>query len=777
MRATRVHLALPAVFLAAVSLAGCSGSDSTKAGGAEPPVTLRIGTDDVPGRPAADSIEEFARQVKELSDDKLRIEPVWDADGPGHVAWDQRVARMVVGGELAMGLIPARAWDTEGVTSLRALHAPFLVTSDELLDRIVTSELADDMLKGLEEAGVVGLALVPESLRHPFAYGAPLISRASYRDARIRTPRSEVGYALFRALGGKPDDLIGDPFTAAVANGSYAGAESSFAFADALQAPTTATTNVTFFPKANALVINAGKLDDLSDAEREILEEAARRTQRWTIEATPTDAEAAASYCALGGRAVLADPSQIAELEQAAAPVYAELERDPETRSLIESIRAMKRDVPAAGTSSTCGRPRDGAAPVPTTRPAPTAIDGVYRAELTEDELLARGMSPVDARGNQGLVRLTFSGGELVMSEERGGWPDCHATYRVSGAELQIHVTGPGCPREERPMRTRWTLDDRKLRIAPIEPNDPSTRAWWGSEPWTRIAAVRTRMVGIPNGVYRTSLTQDDLVQAGLDAGQAPTFDGLHTFTLRDGTIVDKLAGDGPVPGCIGSYSVSGTSVEIRWTKQLRRRPDRDVVVRRPCLAVNGGPRAAAGRDAGRPRGLRDEAVREDPMSGRRRATIAPGGIAVLLLAGAIATGCSGSESTKAGGTGPPVTLRIGTNDTPGRPGSDQIEEFARQVKELSGGRDADRAGMAGSRPGAGLGSAGRSHGRLGRPGHGVDPLARLGHRGRGEPRALTAPFLVTSRRAASPRRRGRARGRAAGRARGRRCRRAGADS
>ena len=30
-------------------------------------------------------------------------------------------------GELEMGLIPARAWDTEGVTSLRALHAPFLV--------------------------------------------------------------------------------------------------------------------------------------------------------------------------------------------------------------------------------------------------------------------------------------------------------------------------------------------------------------------------------------------------------------------------------------------------------------------------------------------------------------------------------------------------------------------------------------------------------------------------------------------------------------------------
>jgi hypothetical protein len=63
-------------------------------------------------------------------------------------------------------MIPARAWDTEGVTSLRALHAPFLVTSDELVAEIVDGELADELLAGLEDVGVTGLALLPEGLRH-----------------------------------------------------------------------------------------------------------------------------------------------------------------------------------------------------------------------------------------------------------------------------------------------------------------------------------------------------------------------------------------------------------------------------------------------------------------------------------------------------------------------------------------------------------------------------------------------------------------------------------
>ncbi|MGA7272123.1 MAG: hypothetical protein WB239_13710 [Acidimicrobiia bacterium] len=86
-------------FLLGACAAGQAGS---KAGGASAPLTLRIGTDDYQGKPASDEIEEFANRVEDLSGGSIVIEPVWHAAGDGP-DWDQRVARMVVSGELDMG--------------------------------------------------------------------------------------------------------------------------------------------------------------------------------------------------------------------------------------------------------------------------------------------------------------------------------------------------------------------------------------------------------------------------------------------------------------------------------------------------------------------------------------------------------------------------------------------------------------------------------------------------------------------------------------------------
>ena len=89
-------LAAAAALLIAAGAVGCGGGD--KAGGSGGPVTLRIGTDDMRGRPSGAAIEEFARQAKELSGGRIRIEPVWRAAGRNPTSFDQRVARMVSAG-------------------------------------------------------------------------------------------------------------------------------------------------------------------------------------------------------------------------------------------------------------------------------------------------------------------------------------------------------------------------------------------------------------------------------------------------------------------------------------------------------------------------------------------------------------------------------------------------------------------------------------------------------------------------------------------------------
>src|SRR5512141_2176115 len=93
---TRLTIAATALVLAAgTALSGCSHDPVSKAGGARPPVTLTIGTDDTKVRLSANLIEEFARQVDKASGGGVVVKPVWEAPGANQTYWDQKVARMV----------------------------------------------------------------------------------------------------------------------------------------------------------------------------------------------------------------------------------------------------------------------------------------------------------------------------------------------------------------------------------------------------------------------------------------------------------------------------------------------------------------------------------------------------------------------------------------------------------------------------------------------------------------------------------------------------------
>jgi len=490
-----------AASLALVACAGGSGGD--KAGGEAAPVTLRVGTDDTSGRPGAAQIEEFSRQVQELSKGQVRIEPVWRAAGDLD-DWDQVVARKVVGGELDMGMIPARAWDTEGVTSLRALHAPFLVTSDDLAGQVVKGELASEMLAGLGPLGITGLALLPEGLRHMFAFGDPPLSPADYEDMVIRAPRSNTTYAVFEALGAKPDDFGGggpgdDRFAEGVRKGQVDGAESAFSVAGSLPAPTTAVGNVTFFPKLNSLVINTDVFKNLTGEQQAILRDAAGRTVDWAIKTTRSDTELAKEYCANGGRIVLASQTEVAKFEQAVEPVYDELEQDEATKAMIARIRSLSEEV---GTVQTAADPCSKGTEVATAgdESAKSFPEGVYRTEITEEFLLQAGIDGPTAQDHAGIWTLTFKKGEFDagytspdgVADPPNNCPG--STYSTEGSRVTIQMgqDGPGCGSAAGQVlfSARWALQDNQLRFLEVRSghgSDLLVTTLFGGKPFIKI--------------------------------------------------------------------------------------------------------------------------------------------------------------------------------------------------------------------------------------------------------------------------------------------------
>jgi len=499
-RTSRLAIGLIAVL--AVSACGGTGESAPgvipaadKAGADTAPLTLRLGTEDDEGRPGAQQIKHFAERVSSLSAGRIVIEPVWDAGGPQDMPeWDQVVARMVVAGELDMAITPSRAWDTEGVLTMRALQAPFLVTSDALAAGIATSDLAPEMLAGLTDVGVTGLALVPEGIRYLFAFGAPPMTIDDFKGLHVRAPLSKTNFDVLEALGTIPDDFTdpGESIEATIGAGGAVAGEASFAVAGMLPAATTAIGNLPLFPKVNSLVVNTAVLDRLTDEQRRVLHDAAAEMVAWSIETMPGTAADAETFCRNGGAVVVMDEHEVKALREAVQPMMAVMREDAATKSMIDHIGALAQGITAEVTEvAPCGPPT---AEKPSPGPSGPAEavefpEGVYRKTVTTEFLMSQGIDRSTADGHAETWTLTFRDGQFLD-------PDCpNSTYEVAGGRIIVTMgpEGPSCGTAAGKVLfdAPWTLEGDQLLFTDVQAGDgrvnPLGSALFGSQPYTKL--------------------------------------------------------------------------------------------------------------------------------------------------------------------------------------------------------------------------------------------------------------------------------------------------
>ena len=263
-------------------------------------------------RASGDMIDEFARQARALSGGRIRIEGDFQAAGneprpvrPAGRAHGRRA------GELDLGVIPARAWDTEGVTSLRAVHAPFLVDSEALMAKIAPGRRwRASCCPGSTRPASSGSRCCPEALRHPFGFGRPLTAPADFAGRTIRAPRSEDSFALLRALGATPTDDPDFNVKVEVAARSPARSRRSRSRAGC-RARRSCRATSRCFPKFQTLVIGRKAWEKLDDQQRQTLREAARRTVGQVVDEAVPEIEAARRYCQSGGTVVVAPPEDV----------------------------------------------------------------------------------------------------------------------------------------------------------------------------------------------------------------------------------------------------------------------------------------------------------------------------------------------------------------------------------------------------------------------------------------------------------------------------------
>ena len=474
--------ALFAAFAAGCSLSG--NDDADKAGGSDAPVVLRLAVADDADQPDAPFARYFARRVSTLSDGSVRVRVVWDAAGQDSPGYELGIARLVQNGDFELGWMGARAWDRMGIKSFQALQAPFLVTDYELLGRITTGRVAARMLGGLDGHGFVGLALVPERLRYVLGAKEPLASPEAFAGARVQVRPSEATDALMRALGATPVHISGDDTADAVAKGEIDGSEASLGTNSPDEGQLHLTANLPLFPKTLTLFAGDGAYDRLDEDQREAVRKAAKLTAAYAAAHPPSERALVRDFCqGPPFSAVAASPDDIAALDNAAQPVYTQLERDPDTKAAIAAIRALKPASPAAPAAAPPVACEDEPPTVSGHEKSPSAVNGTYHWRVTEEggraAARAVGRTPLE-EDLSAVGKMTLRDGRWLLGDDDSPEDDS-GTYRIVGDKL-VFEWG------DTTLTFEFARDgDGTIQLTPLPPMNVGDAVVWGGAPWQRV--------------------------------------------------------------------------------------------------------------------------------------------------------------------------------------------------------------------------------------------------------------------------------------------------
>ncbi len=408
-----------AVVALVVPLAGCSTTGDQaeaaggKAGGGLPaePVVLRM------LNPVSEwESEDFVKAVDEVSNGALRIDVVdyWHADDTDAPTREQSLFRAVRNNEAPLGLNAARTWHDQGITTFDALIAPMLIDRPELQTAVLHSNIAADMLAGLDDPELTGLGILPGFMRHPAGITHPFVDVSDFQGAAFLTPPGAVGERSLEALGAIPTPSMGelDPTT-------FDGSEEKLSTVSENKAAHSITTNVTFWPRPMIVYGNSTALAGLSEQNRTFLAQAAEATVTTkTASVNAFEQEGVGVLCRTGAFAFeTANATQLAELRNRIEPVYQWLRQDAATAGFLDRIQQLADTVPVdtayqAPIDCTAAVRSQVATPTVTALLPPTPIDGTYTVSTTVDNLAAAGVPPGG--------RIAENWGDAVFVFDRG---------------------------------------------------------------------------------------------------------------------------------------------------------------------------------------------------------------------------------------------------------------------------------------------------------------------------------------------------------------------
>ena len=421
----------------------------------------------------------------------VRIEPQWQPVD-AHPS-DDDVARSLAAGDVEFAVVPSRAWDLLGVDTLKPLQLPGLIVTDAAAAAVSSDPVAQEMLTGLDEVGVTGLALVPEGVRRLFVFPSGTPESFDPRGAGIRTIASKASEELFDLVGATTSVTSGVDLDAQILSGDVSAVDTSWNLLDTLSTGVSAIGDLALFTKFDVIAVNSDWFAGRSADERAGIRAAAEAAAARVVRNMVPDVDQAAAYCAAGGTIGHAAPETARAFADARETLERRWRSEPGAAAVIDRLEQLAADSPPPPPMPFCVA--GAVTPTPqSTAPAQVAFpDGVYRLSVSTDELTEAGLTTIEARDHAGIWTLTFRDGSLLMGDM--GY-DCSGTYVVHGDRVELHLARDaacGGAAGRMLFSARWESDGSTLTFVELRSgesgpgSDHFIQALFQDRPFARI--------------------------------------------------------------------------------------------------------------------------------------------------------------------------------------------------------------------------------------------------------------------------------------------------
>jgi TRAP-type transport system periplasmic protein len=462
---------------------GCSGSVD-KAGGTVPEPTRTL---TLLNPRFAVEVEPFVDEVAKLSASAMVLEQGEQFER-GSADSETDAIKALQAGRTDLAVVPVRAFGLVGVRSFDALIAPMEVDSMSLQQQVLSSDVATDMVSGVEGLGLRGIGILPGPMRLAAGITRPLRTPDDFSRARIAFSASAVAERSLRTLHAIP---VKSGFERADMGG-YDGLEQQIESISGNRYDDDVkwiTGNVQLWPRALAVVANADSFDSLTDAQRGWLTEAIQNAIP-SMAALQREDEGLGILCRRGKAQIIqASSAQIGQLRDGFAPVYRWLRGDASTARFLDQIDSLKAGVTADPNDvPDCSRLSHASVP-----DAVSPIDGNYLAKITKSDLISAGIPHGDVVvENYGEFWIVFDRGRFAFTQHES--PACtwgYGTFSVTGDKLQMSfVDGGGKSPNDALIKPgelfdyAWNTYKGAMKWSPV-PGAVSPEMWV-SKPWLR---------------------------------------------------------------------------------------------------------------------------------------------------------------------------------------------------------------------------------------------------------------------------------------------------